>query len=79
MRAIETAPVRIKELAEARAEETWAFSRYLKESDLAPEEIDTVFNVYEALKAALGYTEPRDDPDRGETEQNRHETHSRGC
>jgi len=42
MRAIETDRAWIKELSEARAEDNWAFYRYLKESDLSPEGIDAV-------------------------------------
>jgi hypothetical protein len=61
MRAIATDRARIKELSEARAEATRAFYRYLKESDLPPEESDAVFNVYEALKDALWHKGSADD------------------
>jgi hypothetical protein len=63
MRAIETDRARIRVLSEVRAEDTWAFYRYLKESDLSPEEIDAVFNVYEALKETLWHKGSADDLD----------------
>jgi Fe-S-cluster containining protein len=54
MRAIETDRARIKELSEALAEETWAFYRYLKESDLSPEEIDAVVHrLYREISAQI--------------------------
>jgi hypothetical protein len=57
MRAIETDRARIKELAEARAEATWAFYRYLKESDLSPEEIDAVVHrLSREISAQIEYS-----------------------
>jgi Fe-S-cluster containining protein len=54
MRAIETDRARIKELSEARAEANWAFYRYLKESDLFPEEIDAVVHrLYREISAQI--------------------------
>ena len=54
MRAIETDRARIRELAEARAEANWAFYRYLKESDLPPEEIDAVVHrLYREISAQI--------------------------
>jgi hypothetical protein len=63
MRAIEPDRARIRVLSEVWAEDTWAFYRYLKESDLSPGEIDAVFNVYEALKEALWHKGPADNLD----------------
>jgi hypothetical protein len=54
MRAIETDRARIKELSEVRAEENWAFYRYLKGSDLPPEEIDAVVHrLYREIFAQI--------------------------